>query len=324
MSFVTRLILILAVVGAAVGVAYKFTPHHEGKDAFETLFLHLMPTPLLKDTHAAPGEEELLLGFDVEKDTGLASVPGVIQMMDVDPETSGTQLALTNLQIFQVAAVALIFVCFLGLASQIRRGGATDGLGKFFAGWAMWIRDEMVYPIMGKELGTRFLPYFLTLFFFLVFMNLLGLVPMGATATASIAVTFALAVTTFFCMLFFGMKANGVFGFWKGLIPHVPWPLYVILVPVELLGLLVKPFALMIRLFANMTGGHMVVLSFMGLIFFFARGGEAPGMGYGVAPVAIAFASFIMIIEVFVALVQAYIFTQLSILFIGASIHQDH
>ena len=116
---------------------------------------------------------------------------------------------------------------------------------------------------------------------------------------------------------------QGPLAFWKNLVPHVPAWLWPLMFVVELLGLLVKPAALMIRLFANLTGGHLVVLSFMGLIFFFA-GASHSAMGYGVAPVAIAFAAFIMIIEAFVALLQAYIFTQLSILFVGASVHPDH
>ena len=105
--------------------------------------------------------------------------------------------------------------------------------------------------------------------------------------------------------------------------PHVPLWLWPLMLVVELMGLLVKPAALMIRLFANMTGGHLVVLSFMGLIFFFA-GREFSGAGWGIAPVAVAFGAFIMIIEGFVALLQAYIFTQLSILFVHASVHPEH
>jgi F-type H+-transporting ATPase subunit a len=111
--------------------------------------------------------------------------------------------------------------------------------------------------------------------------------------------------------------------YWKHLVPHVPIAIWPIMFVVEFVGILVKPFALMIRLFANMTGGHMVVLSFMGLIFFFA-GVEHSAMGYAVAPIAVGFAAFILIIEAFVALLQAYIFTQLSILFVGASVHPEH
>jgi F-type H+-transporting ATPase subunit a len=106
-------------------------------------------------------------------------------------------------------------------------------------------------------------------------------------------------------------------------VPHVPLALWPLMFVVELVGLLVKPFALMIRLFANMSGGHMVVLSFMGLIFFFA-GKWGAGGGYGAVPVGVGFAVFIMIIEAFVALLQAYIFTQLSILFVQASVHPEH
>ena len=134
--------------------------------------------------------------------------------------------------------------------------------------------------------------------------------------------TAALALVTFAAMLVCGMVVQGPLAFWKNLVPHVPLALWPLLFVVEVVGLFVKPFALMIRLFANMTGGHMVVLSFMGLIFFFGQ--DSAAMGYGLSPVAIAFACFIMIIEVFVALLQAYIFTQLSILFVGASIHPEH
>ncbi|TAJ21100.1 MAG: F0F1 ATP synthase subunit A, partial [Planctomycetota bacterium] len=140
---------------------------------------------------------------------------------------------------------------------------------------------------------------------------------------ASIFVTAALALTTFFAMIMCGMAIQGPIAFWKNLVPHVPLALWPLMFVVEVIGLLVKPFALMIRLFANMTGGHLVVLSFMGLIFFFA-GRMGAGAGWGVSPVAVGFAVFIMIIESFVALLQAYVFTQLSILFVHSSVHPEH
>src|SRR6185436_8742081 len=174
----------------------------------------------------------------------------------------------------------------------------------------------------GRELGLKFTPYFLTLFFFLVFMNLMGLLPGAATATASIFVTAAMALLTLLSMIGGGMIAQGPVAFWKNLVPHVPLPLWPLMFVVELIGLMVKPFALTIRLFANMTGGHMVVLSFMGLIFFFAK--TSPSIGYAASPVAVGFAVFIMIIESFVALLQAYIFTMLSIIFVASSIHPAH
>jgi len=154
-------------------------------------------------------------------------------------------------------------------------------------------------------------------------MNLMGLVPFSATATASIFVTAGLALTTLLAMILCGMSVQGPVAFWKNLVPHVPLALWPLMFVVELIGLLVKPFALMIRLFANMSGGHMVVLSFMGLIFFFAQKWGVAG-GWGSTPIGVGFAVFIMIIEGFVALLQAYIFTQLSIIFVNASVHPEH
>jgi F-type H+-transporting ATPase subunit a len=163
----------------------------------------------------------------------------------------------------------------------------------------------------------------LTVFFFILFMNLMGLAPFSATATSSIFVTAGLALTTLLAMLLCGMAVQGPIAFWKNLVPHVPLALWPLMFVVELIGLVVKPVALTIRLFANMTGGHMVVLSFLGLIFFLGEIWGSAG-GWGASPLGLAFAVFIMIIESFVALIQAYIFTQLSILFVNASVHPEH
>jgi F-type H+-transporting ATPase subunit a len=118
------------------------------------------------------------------------------------------------------------------------------------------------------------------------------------------------------------MVVQGPIAFWKHLVPHVPLALWPLMFAVELVGLIVKPIALMIRLFANMTGGHLAVLSLMGLVFFF--GGMSPTVGWASSPVAVGLAVFIMIIESFVALLQAYIFTTLSIIFVQASLHPEH
>ena len=231
-------------------------------------------------------------------------------------------LVMTNLQLFQLAAAALLFICLMGVPKYLRTGNG-DRMTRVFAGFCAWIRDEMVYPVMGRETGKRFLPLFLVMFFFILFMNMLGLVPGSATATASIFVTCALAVITLFAMLGCGMAAQGPIAFWKSLVPHVPAALWPLMFIVEVVGLIVKPFALTVRLFANMSGGHLVVLSFMGLIFYFTQQfGDT--VGWASSPVALGFAVFIMIIEFFVAMLQAYVFTQLSILFVQASVHPDH
>lgn len=321
-----RPVLALAVVIGACWFGMNFVAHHSVEDAnaqaFQVLYAHLMPAPLVLPEHGegahgdaddAHGATHYLVSLDI---------PGLPAVFDQDAGKEGTQIVATNLQLFQVAAVLLVLICFSGVAAHVRRGGG-DWLSRRLAGFAMWVRDEMVYPAMGPERGAKFLPWFLTLFFFLLFMNLLGLVPGSATATANIFVTGALAVITLGSMVVCGMVAQGPIAFWKHLVPHVPPALWPLMFVVELIGLLVKPFALMVRLFANMTGGHMVVLSFMGLIFFFAGTGHS-GMGFAVAPIAVGFAVFIMIIEAFVALLQAYIFTQLSILFVSASVHPEH
>ena len=319
MNLPIRSLLILLVVGAACFFTYKHTPHHDTGNAFTTLYMHLMPEPLVVDTHAPPAEHEALLEVPL---------PGFLGAL-TPPVAEGGEgvykagvLPLYNLQLFQLASVLLVFVCFLGVPAYIRTGKG-DIIARTFSGWAMWVRDEMVIPVMGKEHGRQFLPYFLCLFFFLVFINLMGLVPMSVTSTTSIFVTCAMALTTLAMMIGCGMAIQGPVAFWKNLVPHVPLVLWPLMAIVEVVGLLVKPFALMIRLFANMSGGHMVVLSFMGLIFFFAEA-MGSGVGWGVTPIAVGFAVFIMIIESFVALLQAYIFTQLSILFIGGSIHPEH
>jgi F-type H+-transporting ATPase subunit a len=314
-SFV-RYILVALLIIAPVLMAEHFTPKHhaEAGNPFVPLFMHLMPAPLV--TNASAVEEgahpHYLLAI---------TAPGPAAF-DADPTQEGTQFVLTNLQLFQIAAVLLVLVCFSGVPRYLRTGRG-DRMSKLFAGFAMWLRDDVVYPAMGKDVGRKFLPYFLALFFFILFMNLLGLVPGAATATASVFVTAALALCTLLMMLIGGMIAQGPVTYWKTLVPHVPVAIWPIMFVVELVGIFVKPFALMIRLFANMTGGHMVVLSFMGLLFLlsFLAG---PAASWATSPLLVGFAVFIMIIEAFVALLQAYVFTMLSVLFIQASIHPEH
>jgi F-type H+-transporting ATPase subunit a len=303
----------LVVIAVACTLSTRFSRHHEGDNVFTTLYMHLVPAPLVEDPHAH--ESPALLEVPL---------PSWLARFDYRGEVDSSQpkTALFNLQLFQVAAVLLMLVCFARVPSYLRTGKG-DPLTRVFAGFAQWIREEMVIKVMGKELGTRFLPYFLTVFFFILFMNLMGLVPFSATATASIFVTAALALTTFTAMIVCGMVVQGPIAYWKHLVPHVPLALWPLMFVVELIGLIVKPVALTIRLFANMSGGHMVVLSFMGLIFYMGNLWGAAG-GWGASPLGLAFACFIMIIESFVAMVQAYIFMQLSILFVNASMHPEH
>ncbi len=320
MSFL-RPLLVLLLVALPCWVSARYSEHHSAENVFLSLYMHLIPSNLVHHD-AAHGADAAHGGAEAHSPWIFSfTFPGAPAVFDMDTRVPGTQLVATNLQLFQVAAVLLILVCFSGVPAYLRTGRG-DYVTRLFAGFAAWVRDEMVYSVMGKDLGRKFLPYFLTLFFFLLFMNLMGLIPFAATATASIFVTGAMALVTFVTMISGGIIAQGPIAFWKNLVPHVPLALWPLMFVVEFVGLLVKPFALMIRLFANMSGGHMVVLSFMGLIFFFAN--KSATVAYAVSPAAVGFAVFIMIIEAFVALLQAYVFTMLSIIFINSTIHPEH
>ncbi|AFE08148.1 ATP synthase F0 subunit A [Corallococcus coralloides DSM 2259] len=180
----------------------------------------------------------------------------------------------------------------------------------------LFVRDELAIKNIGKEEGPRYVPYLLTAFFFILFMNLLGLFPWMATATGNIAVTCGLALCTFFVTQAAGIRAAGIGGYLKHLTGGVaPW-LWPIMIPVEFLGLFTKPFALTIRLFANMLAGHIVIFFLLGLIFMLRNP--------AVALVSVPFAFGIYLLELFVAFVQAYVFTMLSALFIGMSVAMGH
>lgn len=248
-------------------------------------------------------------------------LPGALAFFDGDPARKGAQLVVYNLQIFQLAALLMIIVAFSGVPTYLRTGQG-DAITCLMAGFCLWLRDDLVEPAMGKELAGKLLPLMMFLFFFILFMNLMGLTPFSVTPTASIFVTCALALITFSLMIAGGFIAQGPVAFFKNLVPHVPLFLWPLLFVIEIVGLLIKPVALMIRLFATMMGGHLVVLSFTALIFFFAT--MSTTLAAVTSPAWVGFAVFIMIIEAFVALVQAYIFTLLSSLFIGASVHPEH
>jgi F-type H+-transporting ATPase subunit a len=230
-----------------------------------------------------------------------------------------------NVNLFQLIAIALILVIFLAVRRSFSSPTAPWVI-RVFRGWVHWLRDEVICSLMGKEEGEKWAPLFLYVFFFIAFMNLLGLVPGGVTATACVFVTGAMAMVTFSIMLIGGMIKQGVFAYWKNLVPSgLPVILLPLMVVVELVGLVVKPFALMVRLFANMLAGHLLIYSFIGMIFVFAKMMSMSVVGsWATAIPTIGMAVFIMIIESFVVLLQAYIFVYLSVLFVQQSFHPDH
>lgn len=231
-------------------------------------------------------------------------------------------LPVFNYQYFQVGTVVLLFALFFGSARAAEHPGPSRWR-KILLGWVGWIRDEMVYPVMGPERGRKFLPFFLYVFFFIAASNLIGIFPKGMTSTSNVFVTAGLAAITLVAVPVCGMVAQGPLAYWKNLVPHgVPAWLWPLLFLVEAIGLLTRPFALTVRLFANMIAGHLVLLAFLGLLFFAGAGLGAAA--WGIAPLVVGFSVFILIIESFIALLQAYIFTLLSIVFVGAAMHPEH
>ena len=211
--------------------------------------------------------------------------------------------------------VALILFVFMQVAAGYRKnkGKAPSGIQSFMEPIILFVKDEVVKPNIGPKY-ERYLPYLLTLFFFILFGNFLGLLPGAANLTGNIAVTTVLALLTFLITSFSGNKAYWSHIFWT---PGVPLPLRVIILPVEVIGIFTKPFSLMVRLFAAITAGHIVLLSLLCLTFIF----HSWGAGIG----ASIFVIFINLIELLVAGIQAYVFTLFSSLYIGMAIEEhDH
>jgi len=232
------------------------------------------------------------------------------------PTLFGIDFTPTKHVIFMWITAILILLIFTLVSRKYKKSLIPKGIANFFEVFIIFVRDEIARTTIGKGY-ERFVPYLLTLFFFILFGNFLGLLPWSATFTSNIGVTASLAICSFFMIQIGGIRQNGFFGYFKGLIPHgIPPVLLVLMIPVEILGLFTKPFALCIRLFANMIAGHFVILSLLGLIFFMGTVFVAPG--------AIVFAVFIYLLEILVSLIQAYIFTILTSLFIGMAVHQEH
>ena len=269
------------------------------------------------------------------------------------PKVMGIDLSVTK-HVMMLWAVALILFVVVTLAvrrylkqERLIPSGFMNGLEAV----VVFIRDEIVQPNVGKKWVMTWAPLLLTFAFFIFAANAIGLIPIfdvlglldhfvlhssegslvkhlmhgGTTATANYNVTAALATVTFGAIIVAGSKAHGVVKHWMNLVPHgLAWPIYILLIPIEIMGMFVKPFALTMRLAANMTGGHIALLALLSLVFLFAEiGGHAAGIGAGVVmtlPLAIG----ISLLEVIVVLVQAYVFTLLTATFVGMAIHVHH
>ena len=248
---------------------------------------------------------------------------------EVDPATgkafgplvlAGGRLDLTPTKHVVMMWIGSALLLLLVLLAVRKKSVVPRGLYNFVEVLVAFVRNEIAVKNIGEADADRFVPYLVSAFFFILFLNLFGLVPFAATATANLSVTVAMALFTFVITQYAAIRAMGIGGYLAHLTGGVPkslawlWP---IMIPVEILGLFTKPFALTVRLFANMVAGHFVILALLGLMFAL----NTPWVAFGSVPMALG----IFLLELFVAFVQAYIFTMLSSLFIGAGlVHHGH
>jgi F-type H+-transporting ATPase subunit a len=226
-----------------------------------------------------------------------------------------------HLAFFVVAALAVMVLTRLAIRSY--RQGMPSGIGALVEIFVVFIRDDIAEKNIGHDDARRFTPLLCSFFFFILVAALVGLLPFSATSTGNIAVTMALATVSFLAQQWAGISKYGVVHHFTALVPPgLPLWLLPIMIPVEILSIFTKPFALMIRLFANMLAGHMVITALLLLIPLMAAVSTA--LGIAIIPVSLGLALFIMVLELLVALIQAYIFTLLTAIFIGMYAHPAH
>jgi len=259
-------------------------------------------------------------GFRIEEEGDLkGKIVTVNTEGKVDEENLPLDLSMTKTVIGMLSATIIGLLLFLSLARSYKKTGISHpkGIQSFLEPIILFVRDDIAIPNLGPHKYKRYMPYLLTAFFFILINNLMGLVPFpppfGANVTGNIAVTLVLASFTFITIQFSGNK-----NYWRHIFatPGVPFWLQPIMIPVELIGIIAKPIALMIRLFANITAGHIIVLSLICLIFIFDS--------LAIAPVSVIFVIFMDCLELLVAFLQAFIFTLLSALFISLAVQEHH
>jgi F-type H+-transporting ATPase subunit a len=265
-------------------------------------------------------EGQIYKGYKIEEKGDLQGKIVTVNSEGVaDEKNLPLDFSITKAIVGMLGAVIIGLFLFISMARSYKKTGVSHpkGIQSFLEPVILFVRDDIALNNLGKHRYEKYMPYLLTVFFFILINNLMGLIPFpppfGASVTGNVNVTFVLAACTFLIVQFSGNK-----GYWKHVFatPGVPFWLLPIMIIVEIIGLFSKPFALMIRLFANITAGHIIVLSLVCLIFIFKS--------VAVAPVSIAFVIFMDCLELLVAFLQAYIFTLLSALFISMAMPEEH
>jgi F-type H+-transporting ATPase subunit a len=316
----------------------------------------MLPFFLIAQAHA-PAEAAQAAG---EKFNASEVILGHVSNSSIDhplihlPPVFGIDMSVTK-HVFMLWLVALLlFVVVTALVRRYIRQTRlvpAGAMGVLEVG-VEFVQDSIVQPNVGKKWAATWTPLVLTLFLFILCANAIGLVPIfdalslldhyvihssqesffyrllhgGSTATGNFNVTAGLAMVTFFAVIVAGTRAHGFFQHWMNLVPHgLPKPLYILLIPMEIIGMLVRPFALTMRLAANMTGGHIAILAILSFVFIFTAmlGSSMGGIGLGLV-FSVPLAAAISVLEIIVVLVQAYVFALLTAVFIGMAIHAHH
>jgi F-type H+-transporting ATPase subunit a len=241
-------------------------------------------------------------------------VPGFSMPLGGEIHLFGINLGLTVHALMLIIGSGIVFLLF-GILYKKQSRRAPSGITNMLEFLVIFVRDEICINNMGEEDGRRLAPFFLNFFFLIFVANLMGLIPFFSTSTANINVTLGFSLITLTMMVVGGVVKNGLVGFIQLFLPPgVPKVVYVILFPIEVMGLFIKPFALTMRLFANMLGGHFVIFSLLGLIISYKWMGLP----------SLAIALFVCFLELLVAFIQAYIFAMLSAMFVGSMMHPSH
>lgn len=234
-----------------------------------------------------------------------------------DHHSPDLDLSITNLVAFQFIAAILIIAAFLNIAKKYKKNvaKAPSGFQNLMESLVVFVKDEVISPNLDEKTTKKLLPYFLTLFFFILTLNLIGMIPGGHAATGSLGLPMALAIIAFFVINIVAIAQSGIGHWFHHLLGGAPVFLAPLMIPLELMGMIVKPFALTVRLFANMVAGHVVLYILVGLIFLF---------GVAFSPVLVGFSIFIFFLEILVSFLQAYIFTMLTVIFVSLAIGESH
>ncbi len=231
-----------------------------------------------------------------------------------DHEPPAMNLSPSNMVAFEWIVMFIVGILFIKAGSWFRKypKKAPKGLANLMEVMVLYVRDEIVHPNMPRKTGDQLLHYFVAIFFFILGCNLSGLIPGAHTATSSLAVTAGLALTALVVINITAIIKTGIGPYLKHLLGGAPWYFAPIMVPIEVLSIFVKPFALTIRLFANMSAGHIIIFSLLGILFMFNS--------IWVSPAIVGFSVFIYLLELLVAFIQAYVFTVLTAIFVGLAI----